>query len=202
MQINIMDRLNDLFVLQEDKLRAERAIRKKEKRIDQLNEENNRDSLTGVGSKTAYAKKVDEVNDALSKGTAEFAIVMVDMNNLKQVNDEHGHKAGDQYISGCCRMVCDAFKHSPVFRIGGDEFIVVVQGSDYESRHEIFEKLKKNFEDSYAQEDKEPWLRYSASLGISENRSGDTTFDLVFRRADKAMYEEKKKFKQAHGSYR
>lgn len=99
-------------------------------------------------------------------------------------------------------MVCEAYKESSVFRIGGDEFVVVVQGSDYKARHEIFDDLKESFEKSYKQSDKDPWLRFSASLGMSENASGDTTVDLVFRRADKAMYKDKKQFKLMHGSYR
>ena len=127
---------------------------------------------------------------------------MVDVNNLKKINDENGHKAGDQYILGCCRMVCNAFKHSPVFRIGGDEFVVIVEGSDYESRYAILESLKKSFAESYNQENKDQWFRYSASIGISESRANDTTVELIFRRADKAMYEDKKRFKSLYGSYR
>lgn len=202
MQTNILDYLNDLSVLQKDKLRAEADIREKEKQIGQLFEENSRDTLTGVGSKYAYAKKVDDLNQRIAEGDAEFAIAMIDMNNLKRINDEFGHKAGDQYIKGCSRMICDAFKHSPVFRIGGDEFIVVVQGMDYESRHAIFQKLREDFRVSYIQEEKEAWQRYSAALGMAELSSDDTTVDLVFRRADKAMYADKTNFKKEFGSYR
>ena len=100
MQTNIIDHLNDLSALQKDKIKAEQDIKDKEKQIDQLSEENNKDTLTGVGSKYAYARKVDELNQNLADGNAEFALVMVDMNNLKKVNDEHGHKAGDLYIRG------------------------------------------------------------------------------------------------------
>ena len=202
MQTNIIDYLNDLSALQKDKMKAEQVILDKEKKIDELSEENNRDVLTGVGSNAAYGRKVIEINKALADGSAEFAIIMVDVNNLKKVNDEFGHKAGDQYIKGCCRMVCNAFKHSPVFRIGGDEFIVIAQGSDYHERHALFDKLKDEFAATYAQTDTEAWLRYSASLGMAENASGDTSVDLVFRRADKAMYEDKMQFKKEHGSYR
>lgn len=195
MQTNILDYLKD-------KLRAEADIREKEKQIGQLSEENSRDTLTGVGSKYAYAKKVDDLNRRIAEGSAEFAIAMIDMNNLKRINDEFGHKAGDQYIKGCSRMICDAFKHSPVFRVGGDEFIVIVQGSDYESRHAIFEKLHEDFRASYLREEKEAWQRYSAALGMAELSSDDSTVDLIFRRADKAMYADKTKFKKEFGSYR
>lgn len=202
MQINILNNLTDMLSLQKDKIKAEQDVKNKEKQICRLSEENNKDALTGVGSKSAYAHKVEELNSKMSDGNAEFAIVMVDMNNLKRVNDEFGHKSGDRYIIGCCKMICDAFKHSPVYRIGGDEFVVVAEGSDYCERYRILDDLKKSFAKSYEQDDRDLYLRYSASLGIAENRSDDTTVELVFRRADKAMYEDKKQFKKQHGSYR
>jgi diguanylate cyclase (GGDEF)-like protein len=202
MQINTIDRLNLLSKLEKDKAQAEKDIEDKERQIGQLSKESYKDALTGVGNKAAYFKKVEELNREIAEGEVEFAIVMVDMNNLKQVNDEHGHKAGDLYIKGCCRMVCEAFKHSPVFRIGGDEFVVLLQGQDYENRRRIFDKLSDDFEKCYSRTDNDQWLRYSAALGMAENASDDATVDLVFRRADKAMYEHKMKFKSEHGSYR
>ena len=127
---------------------------------------------------------------------------MIDMNNLKQINDDFGHKAGDLYIKGCCRLICEAFKHSPVFRIGGDEFVAVLQGQDYENRSEIAEKLRSNFAEAFAQQELDPWLRYSAAVGVAEYTDEDNSFEQVFKRADQMMYEEKKQFKQKYGSYR
>ena len=127
---------------------------------------------------------------------------MVDMNNLKQINDEHGHKACDAYIKGCCRMICDLFKHSPVFRIGGDEFVVILDGRDYDNRMALVKALKTGFAESYEQEDAEPWMRFSAAVGIAEYSSDNNTFELMFKRADKSMYDAKKKFKSQHSSYR
>lgn len=199
MQMHIIDYLKDLYVLTEDKLKAENDIRQKEEQIGQLSKENSRDALTGVGSKSAYFKKIEELKSQISKGDYEFALVMVDINNLKEVNDVHGHKAGDLYIKGCCSMVCDAFKHSPVYRIGGDEFIVILQGIDLDNRMDIVKKLKEDFGTACERTDSEPWERFSAAVGMAENASDDMTVDLVFKRADKAMYEDKLRFKQKHG---
>ena len=129
----------------------------------------------------------------------EFAILMVDMNNLKKINDEYGHKFGDIYIKGCCNMVCETFKHSPIFRIGGDEFVVILMGSDYDKREEKLEKLKEDFIVSYKQSVADPWRRYSAALGMAENTAGDNAVEAVFKRADKEMYEDKAKFKKEFG---
>ena len=165
MQINTLDHLNDLSVLQEDKLKAEKDLEDKNRQIGQLSIESYKDALTGVGNKAAYIKKAEEINRQVAENGAEFAVVMIDMNNLKQVNDDHGHKAGDLYIKGCCHMICDAFKHSPVFRIGGDEFVVLLQGTDYENRRQIYDKLRDDFEKTYSQTDQDLWLRYSDDGG-------------------------------------
>lgn len=199
MQIHIIDYLRDLLALQKDKQKAENDLRDKDEQIDQLSIASNTDALTGVGNKSAYIKKMSELNRQMEASGLEFAIVMVDMNNLKRINDEYGHRCGDLYISGCCHMVCEAFKHSPVFRVGGDEFVAVLQGQDYENRKAICDRLKAAFEKNYEQTDVSPWLRYSAAVGMAENRSDDYTTEFVFKRADEAMYQDKARIKGKYG---
>ena len=195
MQTDIVDYMNNLNALQEDKIKAE-------KQIDELSMETLRDALTRVGNKAGYIKKADEINEKLRSGEFDFAVVMVDMNNLKQINDDYGHRSGDIYIKGCCHMICDVFKHSPVYRIGGDEFAAILYGQDYENRKELVEKLKENYKKSFDQTDSDPWLRFSAAVGMAEKAFEDVSFELVFKRADKAMYDDKAEFKKQFGGYR
>lgn len=202
MEMNIVDYLNDLDSMQRDKERAEADAKSKEKKIEEVSRDAYRDSLTGVGSKAAFAKKTDEMNEEIKNGRSDVGIVMVDMNDLKMINDKYGHKMGDAYIKGCCKKTCDAFKRSPVYRIGGDEFVAVLTGQDYESRFEKVESLRAEFLASHENEDAKPWERYSAAVGMAELSSDDATMDLILRRADKSMYENKKEFKERFGSYR
>ena len=201
MQINIIDYLNDLANMQRDKERAENDIRSKEEMIGRISEEAYRDPLTKVGNKAAYNKMTEELKKDIAEGR-KFAIVMIDINDLKHINDDHGHNAGDSYIKGCCHVICENYKHSPVFRIGGDEFVTVLRGEDYEHRHESFAKLKRTFEQTYSQQNAEPWERYSAAAGMAEFASDDNSVELVFKRADKAMYADKTAFKEKYGKYR
>ncbi len=182
--------------------KAETDIKAKNEQIGQISQEAYRDSLTGVGSKAAYAKKINELNEKILNNHAEFAIVMVDMNHLKKINDECGHKAGDLYLKGCCHLICEIFKHSPVFRIGGDEFVAILTGQDYQNRYAHIDSLRSAYAQAYENTEQEPWHRYSASIGMAEYASDDSTVELVFKRADQAMYEDKKKFKSKYGSYR
>jgi len=154
------------------------------------------DSLTGVKNKAAYQKMSQDLENDIDNNQARFAIVMIDINRLKQVNDTYGHEKGDLYIKGSCKMICDIFKHSPVYRFGGDEFVVVLKGDSYEEREELVEKARDAFNKSGGRVDLQPWERYSAATGMSEYKGelGERV-DNVFKRADKNMYDYKIKMK-------
>lgn len=198
MQIRIIDYIKDMLVLEEGKKKAEDDLKDKEEKIDQLSVETYKDALTQVGNKAAYIKKTDEMNRQMKESDLEFAMIMVDINRLKQINDEYGHRSGDIYIRGCCHMVCEKFKHSSVYRVGGDEFVVIAMGQDYRNRQSLVRQLKEDFEKSYEQTDVSPWERYSAAVGMAENASEDHSTEFVFRRADSAMYEDKERFRKKY----
>ncbi|MBO4905390.1 MAG: GGDEF domain-containing protein [Lachnospiraceae bacterium] len=197
-QKRIVDYIKDIVVIQKEKEIAENETKLKEKEIGEISKDAYLDALTHVGSKIAYSKKIAEMNENINPGAA-FAVIMVDVNFLKTINDNHGHAAGDTYLSGCCNIVCDIFKHSPVYRVGGDEFLVILTGSDYRNRHERIRQLQDAFDKSYNQTDVDPWLRYSAAFGMAEFSSDDDNVESVCDRADKEMYREKARFKQSLG---
>ena len=157
-----------------------------------------RDPLTNVGSKAAYVRKIAEINELAKHSDERLAVVMIDINFLKSVNDMYGHSAGDSYLKGCCKMICEVYKHSPVYRIGGDEFVVMLTGEDYDMRHAKMKEIKAAFEKSFISTDVEPWEKYSAAFGMAEFASDDSTYEMVFKRADKAMYRYKAEFKKSH----
>ena len=149
------------------------------------------DPLTRVKNKNAFTDRETEMDRAIQQKTAEpFGVVVCDLNGLKHINDTLGHKAGDEYIRKACQMICVNYKHSPVFRIGGDEFAVLLRGQDYENRQEIFDSVNRaveqNLKDGSA----------VFSLGMSEFiPEKDSRFHSVFVRADEMMYQRKKELK-------
>lgn len=149
------------------------------------------DALTGVKSKHAFDIHVGRIGDRIAIGESDpFAVVVCDVNGLKHINDTLGHKAGDEYICEACMMLCDSFKHSPVFRIGGDEFVVLVHGADYETRLTILDRLNARIENNVMNDG------VIASLGMAVfAKDTDHTFQDVFARADSLMYERKKQLK-------
>ena len=152
----------------------------------------NRDALTGVKNKNAYTITENELNQKISqKEELAFAVVVCDVNNLKRVNDTMGHKVGDEYIRSACMMVCKVFKHSPVYRVGGDEFVAIMRGDDYENRNALLQELRTQVEIN-----KEEGMVVLAS-GMAEYVAGvSISLADVFEKADKEMYINKKQLKQ------
>ncbi|MCR5289753.1 MAG: GGDEF domain-containing protein [Treponema sp.] len=152
-----------------------------------------RDELTGVKNKTAYKELEASAQGNIDNGLdyLNFALVVCDTNNLKLINDTQGHTAGDEYIRASARLLCNIFIHSPVFRVGGDEFVVFLRGNDYFARHELMDKLR-----SQSIENKKAGTGVVLAAGMAEyNPEKDTLVSDIFERADKEMYEDKKKLK-------
>ena len=164
------------------------AVRQEEeygKRLAQARIEANIDALTGVKNRNAYRVYEERLNAQINIGRApEFAIIILDVNDLKKVNDNEGHKAGDQYLRDACRIVCMTFKRSPVFRVGGDEFAVLSQGDDYAHIDELVEQV--NCHNDEALENGGIVI----ALGMSRYEA-DEKVSAVYERADKKMYENK-----------
>ncbi|MCR5724916.1 MAG: GGDEF domain-containing protein [Treponema sp.] len=150
------------------------------------------DALTHVKNKASYDRAMANLNAKIAGKEAEFAIVMVDLNYLKRINDTYGHERGNDYITGSCHIICEIFEHSPVYRIGGDEFTVILERRDYNDRDQLYHQLLNAFSESSAEESRAPWLRYSAAAGMAAfTEKTDTSAEDVFKNADKIMYENK-----------
>lgn len=153
----------------------------------------NHDSLTSVRNKHAYSAMAEEMNRKIMDGDVhDFAIAVFDINGLKEINDKLGHIAGDEFIKSACSMICKTFKHSPVFRVGGDEFAVILMGSDYKDRGVLMGQIE-----SMVKEHRRTRLVTVAGGVSSFDSRTDRTVDDVFERADAAMYENKKMFKSS-----
>lgn len=149
------------------------------------------DPLTGIKNKLAYIEKEKELNERIEERSVEsLAVAVFDLNGLKEINDTRGHEVGDRFIIKGCKMICDHFKHSPVFRIGGDEFVAVLEGSDFEARESILMSFNDSVDRNIESGD------VVVSAGISEFVPGtDTGVKTVFDRADQNMYERKRELK-------
>jgi len=117
-------------------------------------------------------------------------VAVCDVNGLKHINDTLGHEAGDEYICDASKMICICFRNSPVYRIGGDEFAVILRQRDYNDRRMILDRFVREAEENIKRN------KVVVSIGISEYAAGrDRNLRDVFDRADERMYERKKYLK-------
>ena len=177
-------------------IRAERKASEDERLLKDLNRKAFVDSLTSVRNKGAYSDFMSKLQERLDRGdNLEFAIGIFDCNDLKKINDQYGHDKGDTYLKNACHLICVVFDHSPVFRMGGDEFAVFLQNSDFKNREElvrVFVEEQKEINDNAANK----WDEIHVAFGIAvyDPELDDSANDTV-RRADKIMDENKQKIK-------
>ena len=150
------------------------------------NELARRDELTGTKNKNAFRELECSIQSNIENGLGylPFAIIVCDINDLKHINDTLGHKAGDDYIRSSSRLICSIFSHSPVFRIGGDEFVVFLRSQDYDNRNELLDTLRALVLSNLSEQNG-PII--ASGLAVYEPDS-DSSFSEVFERADSMMY--------------
>jgi diguanylate cyclase (GGDEF)-like protein len=143
------------------------------------------DALTGVKNRHAFLMAEERINSQIAAQRAlEFAVVVLDVNDLKRVNDTTGHEAGDQYLRAACKIICETFQHSPVFRIGGDEFAVISQGNDYAAIDELIARMRAHNLEAMETGG------VTIACGMAKH-AGEASMAPVFERADQSMYEDK-----------
>ena len=170
--------------------------------ISDLNRRAYVDSLTSVRNKGAFTNYLDDMQKKLEAGaeSPDFAIGIFDCDDLKMVNDRYGHEKGDVYLQTASRLICRIFQHSPVFRIGGDEFAVILRNDDFRYREELVSAFNKASQEISDVTDN-PWEQVSVAIGIAEyDPAQDRSVIDTMRRADKAMYINKRKGKQQQSS--
>ena len=152
-----------------------------------------RDDLTGVRNSNAYREYILSIDSEIASGKepAPFGIVMFDVNDLKLINDTRGHSFGDEIIQRASRMICEIYKHSPIFRVGGDEFIAVLSEHDYEQRDDLIRKLR---EESLANKRSRSGPVLACGMAVFDPEI-DNGADSVYARADQLMYSDKKALK-------
>ena len=146
------------------------------------------DGLTGLGNRAAYEEVSKQLDEEIRNGTAVFSVALIDLNGLKELNDRQGHEMGDQAILQLVSALREAFADARLYRIGGDEFIAVLDGprDDIAAR---FDAVTRVLEEGH----------FAAAMGYSAfDPALDADYRAVFNRADLAMYNAKKEYYRTH----
>ncbi len=167
--------------------------------ISDLNKRVYIDSLTSVKNKGAFADAIERLQKQMDedKSSLAFAVGVFDCDDLKSVNDQCGHDKGDLYLKTACRLICRVFQHSPVFRIGGDEFAVILQNDDYRNREALIREFERTRAEITASTQNK-WEQVHVAMGIAvfDPKIDHSVLEAV-QRADKVMYTNKRARKEA-----
>lgn len=165
------------------------------------------DAMTGVKNKRSFIDARDEMNEKIKKSkdsgeVLEFGVIVFDVNNLKAINDSFGHKAGDLLIKCACNLISKIFIFSAIYRIGGDEFVAIVTGKDFENKEELLTDLRLEMSMPVAEKNA-AFERISIASGLAVYEpQKDKDFQSVFERADEEMYKAKVAMKGGRGLVR
>lgn len=189
MERDINTHINDLLELTKELI----TTREQAEKMDRIA---NIDALTKVRNKRAYDQEIARLNQEIRNGKTDVGLIMIDLNLLKRLNDTYGHEKGNIAIITLCQLVCEIFKHSPVFRVGGDEFVVVLENTDYRNVRELLRRFEGQVEELATNYDRKPWERVSAAAGFAVfDPARDSCMEDVFKRADQEMYRRKQEMK-------
>lgn len=156
-----------------------------------------RDSLTGIKNSTAYSEAISEINKEINFGNPRFGVIVADINNLKHTNDKYGHDVGNDLIVHAAKILADIFKTSAVFRIGGDEFAVILKDYDFNNYYNLMSTLDEVCSKEYIVAN-ETDIQLSLARGVAIfNPNIDKVYEDVFIKADHAMYLHKEQSKMA-----
>ena len=161
----------------------------------------NIDSLTGLRNTTSYTSWAAEFNKGIENKQVDLGMVVLDLNNLKETNDEYGHGVGDELIVTAAKVISEVFQRSPIFRIGGDEFLVVLENENLENREKLFKQFEFKCANTFINGNVN--IPVSIAFGFAKfDPTKDMCLKDVFKRADDAMYENKRKAKMEEASMR
>jgi len=145
------------------------------------------DKMTQINNRTAFEQKLYAMRQ--NEVTEPTYLCLVDMNDLKKINDTYGHTAGDNAIIEIAKTLTDCFADAECYRIGGDEFCVIIEGVQEEQIKEAWRNVQAELEEKSKNLDYE----IVTAIGYGKVESGNV--DECFNKADALMYKNKKQLK-------
>jgi len=174
--------------LQQELCSINDQIRLAQSREQQLAEEVLRDPLTGITNRRGYEIRIAEEWERFKRYGHVFSIAIFDLDHFKNINDTHGHKAGDLILKEVSRIMKTSLRKADLLaRYGGEEFVVIFTGTQIGGAVEAAEKLRRLIEETkFVLKGQE--ISITISAGVAQVESTDEGPSDVFERADKALY--------------
>ena len=155
-----------------------------------------KDLLTGIRNRNAFEDEIRKLAIDVQNENTGFGLAAVDMNGIKQIKDDYGYENGNHAIRKLCFIVCHVFEHSPVFKVGGDKFMVVLKGEDLRNSQKLIEEFKSRLSRLSEEKNLKPWEKVSAAIGVAYyDKDRDLSIEDLAERAVKEMQRDKSEMK-------
>ena len=160
---------------------------------DEAAKQSRTDALTGLNNRRAFFEEANQIHSSASqKNQQKYSILMIDIDHFKNINDNYGHKTGDEILKLIAQSIKKELKESAIAsRIGGEEFAVILKETLLEDALIIAEKIRKNIFNILYIKEKNIVVKASVSIGVSESINTDNSFEITLSRADNALYKAK-----------
>lgn len=167
----------------QDELRQKNAL---------LTELSTTDSLTKVNNRRHFLELARKEMERSERLGLMLSLVMFDVDHFKEINDQHGHQAGDEVLQAICRKVNETLREYDIFgRYGGDEFTILLPQTDLSHAHRVGERLEAGVQTLKLASLK--GTKLTISVGVASRSPSNRDLEALLRKADQALYEAKKR---------
>lgn len=182
--ISITSQQNEFFVLFEALAKLQDMLQQRKRLETELSKMANTDPLTGINNRLALEQYLQRELDQ-NPNLQHLALIMIDVDNFKKINDQYGHDVGDKALSWIAQQLKSYNTHQDlVIRYGGDEFLIVCKNMTTESLWQLAQHLKRQIQQQPLILTTSQQLTLAISMGIALNQH---SWDILFSKADQAL---------------
>jgi diguanylate cyclase (GGDEF)-like protein/PAS domain S-box-containing protein len=149
------------------------------------------DSLTGISNRRYFMAQAEQELRRSRRFARDMAVMMIDIDHFKQINDKHGHAVGDAILQGVVKRALESLRQSDSLgRLGGEEFAVILPETSLTAATEVAERLRQHMAERPLVAEREA-IPCTVSVGVAQLQAQDGSIDALLNRADEALYRAK-----------
>ena len=143
------------------------------------------DALTGIKNRKAYDEKIEELVSLYKRYGVTFSIAILDADDFKEINDNYGHSFGDKVLKNITNVLKSSVRSDDMlFRIGGEEFIIIFPNTNLENSKQVIENIRENITQKLNSDND---VKVTVSIGLTE-MSHQESKDSIFKKVDRLLY--------------